>query len=89
MFRVWAFFGMLAQVPFASFIDNCLRNRYRNLGNMAVWMSLMIGQPLAILMYYTITTSLTTGRPEPPSPDWRNLCLSPVVRCGSLKSWTG
>lgn len=52
MFRVWAFFGMLAQVPFAFFIDNCLRNRYGNLGNMAVWMSLMIGQPLAILMYY-------------------------------------
>ncbi|XP_064467435.1 diacylglycerol O-acyltransferase 1-like [Ornithodoros turicata] len=52
MFRVWAFSGMLAQVPFAFFIDSCLQNRYRNLGNMAVWMSLMIGQPLAILMYY-------------------------------------
>lgn len=52
MFRVWAFFGMLAQVPFAFVIDKCFRNRYNNLGNMAVWISLIIGQPLAILMYY-------------------------------------
>ncbi|KAL3195377.1 hypothetical protein MRX96_015847 [Rhipicephalus microplus] len=52
MFRVWAFLGMLAQVPFAFVIDNIFRNRYNNLGNMAVWISLIIGQPLAILMYY-------------------------------------
>ncbi|XP_075734734.1 diacylglycerol O-acyltransferase 1-like [Rhipicephalus microplus] len=43
MFRVWAFLGMLAQVPFAIVIDNIFRNRYNNLGNMAVWISLIIG----------------------------------------------
>ncbi|CAN7988050.1 unnamed protein product [Ixodes hexagonus] len=64
MFRVWAFFGMLAQVPFAFFIDNCLQNRYRNIGNMAVWMSLMIGQPLAILMYYHDYYIINYGMPR-------------------------
>ncbi|EEC08140.1 conserved hypothetical protein [Ixodes scapularis] len=51
-------------VPFAFFIDNCLRNRYRNLGNMAVWMSLMIGQPLAILMYYHDYYIINYGMPR-------------------------
>nr|XP_047908568.1 diacylglycerol O-acyltransferase 1 [Anser cygnoides] len=39
MFRLWAFMGMAAQF---------LRGNY---GNAAVWMSLIIGQPIAVLMY--------------------------------------
>ncbi|XP_023240593.1 diacylglycerol O-acyltransferase 1-like [Centruroides sculpturatus] len=49
MFRSWAFFGMLSQVPFALVISRYLHKDY---GNMAVWVSLIIGQPLCILAYY-------------------------------------
>ncbi|GAB6020764.1 Diacylglycerol O-acyltransferase 1 [Chamberlinius hualienensis] len=49
MFRYWAFFGMLCQVPFAWITSRFLSGKY---SNMAVWLSLIIGQPLAILMYY-------------------------------------
>lgn len=49
MFRSWAFFGMLSQVPFALIISRYLHKDY---GNMAVWLSLIIGQPLCILAYY-------------------------------------
>ena len=37
------------QIPFAMFVDRFLDGK---MGNMAVWMSLIIGQPIAILMYY-------------------------------------
>ncbi|XP_022240058.1 diacylglycerol O-acyltransferase 1-like [Limulus polyphemus] len=49
MYRIWAFSGMLGQVPFAMFVSRFLHNQY---GNMAVWVSIIIGQPLCILMYY-------------------------------------
>jgi diacylglycerol O-acyltransferase-1 len=48
MFRLWAFSGMLFQVPFAIFVKRFLHGHY---GNMALWVSLIIGQPLAIMMY--------------------------------------
>ncbi|NXT34596.1 DGAT1 acyltransferase, partial [Pelecanoides urinatrix] len=48
MFRLWAFMGMVAQVPLAWFVSKFLRGTY---GNAAVWMSLIIGQPIAVLMY--------------------------------------
>jgi diacylglycerol O-acyltransferase 1 len=41
--------GMLAQIPIAAFVSKFFKGR---LGNMAVWISLIIGQPLAILMYF-------------------------------------
>ena len=50
MFRLWAFIGMLAQVPFAMFVNKVLQGG--QLGNMAVWVSLIIGQPLAMMMYF-------------------------------------
>ncbi|CAD5110875.1 DgyrCDS240 [Dimorphilus gyrociliatus] len=49
MFRLWAFTAMLSQVPFALFVKKYLDGKY---GNMAVWITLIIGQPIAILMYY-------------------------------------
>ncbi|XP_023933327.1 diacylglycerol O-acyltransferase 1 [Lingula anatina] len=49
MFRVWAFMAMAGQIPFALFVSKFLHGQY---GNMAVWVSLIIGQPLAILMYF-------------------------------------
>ncbi|KAI2653196.1 Diacylglycerol O-acyltransferase 1 [Labeo rohita] len=48
MFRFWAFLGMMAQIPLAYFVGRFLRGNY---GNAAVWMSLIIGQPVAVLMY--------------------------------------
>ncbi|XP_071772902.1 diacylglycerol O-acyltransferase 1b [Centroberyx gerrardi] len=48
MFRLWAFMGMMAQLPLAWLVGRFLRGNY---GNAAVWMSLIIGQPFAVLMY--------------------------------------
>uniref|UniRef100_A0A3B1IHZ1 O-acyltransferase n=1 Tax=Astyanax mexicanus TaxID=7994 RepID=A0A3B1IHZ1_ASTMX len=48
MFRLWAFMGMMAQIPLALFVGRFLRGNY---GNAAVWISLIIGQPIAVLMY--------------------------------------
>ncbi|NXF97670.1 DGAT1 acyltransferase, partial [Eubucco bourcierii] len=48
MFRLWAFMGMAAQIPLAWLVSRFLRGNY---GNAAVWMSLIIGQPIAVLMY--------------------------------------
>ncbi|CAL8360468.1 unnamed protein product [Arctogadus glacialis] len=48
MFRLWAFMGMMAQLPLAWLVTRFLRGNY---GNAAVWISLIIGQPIAVLMY--------------------------------------
>ncbi|NXE58033.1 DGAT1 acyltransferase, partial [Casuarius casuarius] len=48
MFRLWAFMGMAAQIPLAWFVSKFFRGNY---GNAAVWISLIIGQPIAVLMY--------------------------------------
>ena len=49
MVKLWAFMGMLMQVPYAVFVSKLLSGNY---GNAAVWISLILGQPFAILMYY-------------------------------------
>lgn len=49
MFRMWAFTGMLIQLPWARFVSAYFNNHF---ANVAVWVSLIIGQPLCILMYY-------------------------------------
>ena len=51
MLRIWAFSGMLLQLPLAMFVSTFLKN-YPHYANIAVWLSLILGQPLAILMYY-------------------------------------
>ncbi|XP_054446619.1 diacylglycerol O-acyltransferase 1 [Pteronotus mesoamericanus] len=48
MFRLWAFTGMMAQIPLAWVVSRFFRGNY---GNAAVWLSLIIGQPVAVLMY--------------------------------------
>ena len=48
IFRVWLFLGMLAQVPLAV-ISLKLSPR---LGNVVMWVSLIIGQPAVVLMYF-------------------------------------
>lgn len=49
MFRMWAFTGMLIQLPWARFVSSHFNHQF---ANVAVWVSLIIGQPLCILMYY-------------------------------------
>lgn len=50
MFRVWAFNGMMFQIPFAMIVSKM--SNYPQWANTAVWLSLIIGQPLCIMMYY-------------------------------------
>lgn len=52
MFRVWAFIGMMSQPPLAA-ISKVIEFRFgARWGNIVVWSSLILGQPLAIMMYY-------------------------------------
>ncbi|XP_039110120.1 diacylglycerol O-acyltransferase 1 isoform X4 [Hyaena hyaena] len=48
MFRLWAFTGMMAQLPLAWIVSRFFQGNY---GNAAVWLTLIIGQPVAVLMY--------------------------------------
>ncbi|TEA37911.1 hypothetical protein DBR06_SOUSAS1410160 [Sousa chinensis] len=48
MFRLWAFTGMMAQIPLAWIVGRFFRGNY---GNAAVWLTIIIGQPVAVLMY--------------------------------------
>ncbi|XP_058971297.2 diacylglycerol O-acyltransferase 1 [Pocillopora verrucosa] len=50
LFRFWAFLAMLAQVPLHLLVKKFLGD-YPNYGNMVVWLSIILGQPLAILTY--------------------------------------
>lgn len=52
LFKVWGFLGMLVQAPLfpiTKFVETHLGPR---LGNVFVWISLILGQPLAVMMYY-------------------------------------
>ncbi|KAI6220860.1 Acyl-CoA retinol O-fatty-acyltransferase [Aphelenchoides fujianensis] len=49
IFRLWSFSAMLSQVPLSIVTDKVLHGG--RAGNIVVWMSLILGQPLAILMY--------------------------------------
>ncbi|XP_026468476.1 diacylglycerol O-acyltransferase 1 [Ctenocephalides felis] len=51
-FQIWAFTGMMAQIPL-SFISRFMEiNVGPRWGNIVVWSSIILGQPLAIMMYY-------------------------------------
>uniref|UniRef100_A0A915CPK2 O-acyltransferase n=1 Tax=Ditylenchus dipsaci TaxID=166011 RepID=A0A915CPK2_9BILA len=49
MFRLWACYGMMMQIPLSIFTDKYLKGG--RAGNIVVWLSLILGQPMAILMY--------------------------------------
>merc|ERR1719209_2488580 len=52
MFNIGAFLGMLSQIPLVyitKVIEKELGSRF---GNMTVWASLIIGQPLLVMTYY-------------------------------------
>ncbi|KJH48691.1 MBOAT family protein [Dictyocaulus viviparus] len=49
MFRLWAWYGMMAQIPLSFITEHIVKGG--RAGNVIVWLSLILGQPLAILMY--------------------------------------
>lgn len=52
MFKIWAFMGMMSQLPL-SYVSNYIEKHFGpRWGNVIVWASIILGQPLCILMYY-------------------------------------
>ncbi|KOC65584.1 Diacylglycerol O-acyltransferase 1 [Habropoda laboriosa] len=51
-FRTWAFMGMMAQIPLSMISKAVEKHCGARWGNILVWASLIIGQPLCIMMYY-------------------------------------
>jgi diacylglycerol O-acyltransferase-1 len=52
VFKIYAFLGMVAQIPLivvSKYLETAIGPRA---GNICVWLSLIIGQPLALMMYY-------------------------------------
>ncbi|XP_019754624.1 diacylglycerol O-acyltransferase 1 [Dendroctonus ponderosae] len=51
-YKIWAFMGMMGQLPL-SHVSRFVCKRYGpRFGNIVVWSSIIIGQPLCIMMYY-------------------------------------
>ncbi|XP_022914284.1 diacylglycerol O-acyltransferase 1 isoform X2 [Onthophagus taurus] len=51
-FKIWAFLGMMSQVPL-SFVSRFMEQKVGpRWGNVVVWGSLILGQPLCIMIYY-------------------------------------
>jgi len=52
MFKPWAFLGMIGQIPLIM-ISKKVESKYGvRAGNVVMWSSLILGHPLAIMMYY-------------------------------------
>ncbi|KAL6263344.1 hypothetical protein P5V15_006142, partial [Pogonomyrmex californicus] len=51
-FKIWAFMGMMGQIPLSVLSKMVERYAGARWGNIVVWASLIIGQPLCIMMYY-------------------------------------
>lgn len=51
-FKIWAFMGMMGQIPLSSFSRYMEAKFGPRWGNIAVWASIILGQPLCIMMYY-------------------------------------
>ena len=52
LFQPWAFLGMMGQVPLIFFSKKIEAKFGYQLGNLTVWASIMVGHPLAIMVYY-------------------------------------
>lgn len=51
LFRVYAFLGMLAQVPLGDFSEWVCKRFGPRWGNAVVWFSIVVGQPLSVILY--------------------------------------
>ena len=52
LFKVWGFLGMMVQAPLFPVSHLVEQKLGPRLGNVFVWISLILGQPLAVMMYY-------------------------------------
>lgn len=51
-FKIWAFMGMMGQIPLSTISKFMERKCGPRWGNIVVWSSIILGQPLCIMMYY-------------------------------------
>merc|ERR1712142_317820 len=52
LFKVWGFLGMMIQAPLLPVSRLVEKKLGPRMGNVLVWISLILGQPLAVMMYY-------------------------------------
>jgi len=52
VFKIWAFLGMMVQAPLFPLTRFVQKRIGPRMGNIMVWLSLILGQPLAVMMYY-------------------------------------
>ncbi|XP_017476707.1 PREDICTED: diacylglycerol O-acyltransferase 1 [Rhagoletis zephyria] len=50
--KIWAFLGMMGQIPLSAVSKSIERKMGPRMGNIIVWASIILGQPLCIMMYY-------------------------------------
>lgn len=51
-YKIWAFLGMMGQIPLSAISKTVERSLGPRMGNIIVWASIILGQPLCIMMYY-------------------------------------
>uniref|UniRef100_A0A1B0A4Q7 O-acyltransferase n=1 Tax=Glossina pallidipes TaxID=7398 RepID=A0A1B0A4Q7_GLOPL len=51
-YKIWAFLGMMGQIPLSTLSKSIERSLGPRMGNIVVWTSIILGQPLSIMMYY-------------------------------------
>ncbi|XP_037928335.1 diacylglycerol O-acyltransferase 1 [Teleopsis dalmanni] len=51
-YKIWAFLGMMGQIPLSAISKFVERSLGPRMGNIIVWASIILGQPLCIMMYY-------------------------------------
>ncbi|KAI5742907.1 hypothetical protein M8J77_012493 [Diaphorina citri] len=51
-YKIWAFMGMMGQIPLSMLSRHVEKKYGPRWGNIIVWSSLILGQPLCIMMYY-------------------------------------
>lgn len=51
-YKIWAFLGMMGQIPLSAVSKYIERRLGPRMGNIIVWASIILGQPLCIMAYY-------------------------------------
>ncbi|XP_017854490.1 diacylglycerol O-acyltransferase 1 isoform X2 [Drosophila busckii] len=51
-YKIWAFLGMMGQIPLSAISKYIERRLGPRMGNIIVWASIILGQPLCIMAYY-------------------------------------
>lgn len=51
-YKIWAFLGMMGQIPLSAVSRYVERRFGPRMGNIIVWASIILGQPLCIMSYY-------------------------------------